>query len=42
MDQSGGDVVLIIDEVQQAITTEEGNQMLLALGGSVEQKSRLR
>lgn len=31
VDQSGGDVVLIIDEVQQAITTEEGNQMLLAL-----------
>ncbi len=30
VDQSGGDVVLIIDEVQQAITTEEGNQMLLA------------
>jgi hypothetical protein len=24
-------VVLIVDEVQQAITTEEGNQMLLAL-----------
>ena len=31
VDQSDGDVVLIIDEVQQAITTEEGNQMLLAL-----------
>jgi hypothetical protein len=31
VDQPGGDVVLIIDEVQQAITTEEGNQMLLAL-----------
>ena len=31
VDQSGGDVVLILDEVQQAITTEEGNQMLLAL-----------
>jgi hypothetical protein len=31
VDQSGGDVVLIVDEVQQAITTEEGNQMLLAL-----------
>ncbi len=31
VDQSGGDVVLIVDEVQQAITTDEGNQMLLAL-----------
>ncbi len=31
VDQSGGDVVLIADEVQQAITTDEGNQMLLAL-----------
>ena len=31
VDQSGSDVVLIIDEVQQAITTDEGNQMLLAL-----------
>jgi hypothetical protein len=31
VDQSGSDVVLIVDEVQQAITTEEGNQMLLAL-----------
>ncbi len=31
VDQSGGDVVLIVDEVQQAISTEEGNQMLLAL-----------
>lgn len=31
VDQAGGDVVLIVDEVQQAITTEEGNQMLLAL-----------
>ncbi len=31
VDQSKGDVVLIVDEVQQAITTEEGNQMLLAL-----------
>jgi hypothetical protein len=29
--QRGGDVVLIVDEVQQAISTEEGNQMLLAL-----------
>jgi hypothetical protein len=31
VDQSAGDVVLIVDEVQQAITTDEGNQMLLAL-----------
>jgi hypothetical protein len=31
VDQCGGDVVLIVDEVQQAITTDEGNQMLLAL-----------
>lgn len=31
VDQAKGDVVLIVDEVQQAITTEEGNQMLLAL-----------
>ena len=31
VDQSGGDVVLIVDEVQQAISSEEGNQMLLAL-----------
>jgi hypothetical protein len=31
VDQSRSDVVLIVDEVQQAITTEEGNQMLLAL-----------
>ena len=31
VDQAQGDVVLIVDEVQQAITTEEGNQMLLAL-----------
>ena len=31
VDQCRGDVVLIVDEVQQAITTEEGNQMLLAL-----------
>lgn len=31
VDQSGSDVVLIIDEVQQAISTDEGNQMLLAL-----------
>jgi len=31
VDQAGRDVVLIIDEVQQAITTEDGNQLLLAL-----------
>lgn len=31
VDQSGCDVVLIVDEVQQAITTDDGNQMLLAL-----------
>ena len=31
VDQSGGDVVLIVDEVQQAISSEEGNQLLLAL-----------
>lgn len=31
IDQSGRDVVLIVDEVQQAITTDEGNQLLLAL-----------
>lgn len=31
VDQAQRDVVLIIDEVQQAITTEEGNQLLLAL-----------
>ncbi|SBO42638.1 AAA family ATPase [Cyanobium sp. NIES-981] len=31
VDQAKGDVVLIVDEVQQAITTEEGNQLLLAL-----------
>lgn len=31
VDQARGDVVLIVDEVQQAITNEEGNQMLLAL-----------
>ncbi len=31
VDQSGSDVVLIVDEVQQAITTDDGNQMLLAL-----------
>lgn len=31
VDQSKCDVVLVVDEVQQAITTEEGNEMLLAL-----------
>jgi len=31
VDQTRGDVVLIVDEVQQAITSEEGHQMLLAL-----------
>jgi hypothetical protein len=31
VDQAKRDVVLIIDEVQQAITTEEGNRLLLAL-----------
>lgn len=31
VDQAKTDVVLIIDEVQQAITREEGNQLLLAL-----------
>ncbi|MFM7675999.1 MAG: ATP-binding protein [Synechococcus sp.] len=31
VDQARGDVVLIVDEVQQAITTDEGKQMLLAL-----------
>lgn len=31
VDQAGRDVVLIVDEVQQAITTEDGNQLLLAL-----------
>ena len=31
VDQSRRDVVLIVDEVQQAITTDEGNQLLLAL-----------
>lgn len=31
VDQARTDVVLIIDEVQQAITSDEGNQMLLAL-----------
>ena len=34
VDQSGGDVVLIVDEVQQAITTEEGNQ---AFAGATSQ-----
>lgn len=31
VDQARCDVVMIVDEVQQAITSEEGNQMLLAL-----------
>ncbi|MBK4737762.1 ATP-binding protein [Noviherbaspirillum pedocola] len=31
VDQARRDVVLIVDEVQQAITTEEGNNLLLAL-----------
>jgi hypothetical protein len=31
VDQARTDIVLIIDEVQHAITSEEGNQMLLAL-----------
>nr|WP_286193157.1 MULTISPECIES: AAA family ATPase [unclassified Synechococcus] len=31
VDQANSDVVLIIDEVQQAITTDDGHQMLLAL-----------
>jgi len=31
VDQAKGDVVVIVDEVQQAITTDDGNQMLLAL-----------
>ena len=31
IDQAKTDIVLIIDEVQHAITSEEGNQMLLAL-----------
>jgi hypothetical protein len=31
VDQARADLVLIVDEVQQAITSEEGNQMLLAL-----------
>jgi len=31
VDQAQADVVLIVDEVQHAITSEEGNQMLLAL-----------
>lgn len=31
VDQGRTDVVLIVDEVQHAITSEEGNQMLLAL-----------
>ena len=31
VDQAKSDIVLIVDEVQHAITSEEGNQMLLAL-----------
>lgn len=31
VDQAKCDVVLVVDEVQQAITTEDGNQLLLAL-----------
>lgn len=31
VDQAATDVVLIVDEVQQAITTDEGNQLLLGL-----------
>ena len=31
VDQAKTDLVLIVDEVQQAITSEDGNQMLLAL-----------
>lgn len=31
VDQAGTDVVLIIDEVQHAMTSEDGNQMLFAL-----------
>ena len=31
VDRAGTDVVLIVDEVQQAITTEEGNRTLMAL-----------
>lgn len=31
VDQAETDLVLIVDEVQQAITSEDGNQMLLAL-----------
>jgi hypothetical protein len=31
VDQGGTDVVLIVDEVQQAITSDEGQQLLLAL-----------
>lgn len=36
VDQARGDVVLIVDEVQQAITTEEGNQLLLALTAALD------
>jgi hypothetical protein len=31
VDQAKRDVILVVDEVQQAITTEEGNELLLAL-----------
>lgn len=31
IDQAKTDVVLVIDEIQQAITTDDGNQLLLAL-----------
>ena len=31
VDQAGTNVVLIVDEVQHAITSDDGNQMLLAL-----------
>ena len=31
VDQAKRDVVLVVDEVQQAITTDEGNELLLAL-----------
>ena len=34
IDQAQADVILILDEVQQAITSEEGNEMLLALKAS--------
>ncbi|MBA3589722.1 AAA family ATPase [Methylibium sp.] len=31
VDQAHGDIVLIVDEIQHAITSDEGNKMLLAL-----------